>query len=261
MDRRSFLRSTALVAGGAIAGGSAMRVVDGRSRDNTGADDAGSTPGRRSPLNTPAVISRVEMREQLVALTFDGGPMPGNTDAILDILKREKIRATFNIVGERAHKYVETFRRTSAEGHEIGNNSWSRPTLADLTASEVSSELRRTDDFIERVTTKRPRYVRPPHGDVSADVLNVSSSLGYDVLLWSLQLHESSASPEEAVRYVGNKVIPGTILLVHDTTPPNAPAGLASLPSLIDEIRRRGYTFVTVKELVSAGNPIQSDAL
>lgn len=258
MNRRSVLKGAALVAVGGVVGGGVVRALDWAG-DPSGSDGTGfgrSVAG--SGVDTPRVFSRVETGESLVALTFDDGPS-SSTKGILDVLDQRNVRATFNIIGERVQGRTDLLRREDVR-HDLGNHTWSHRQLAGLSPKEIDSELRRTDDIIDRVTGKQPRYLRPPGGGVSPEVLSAASAFGYDVLLWSLQLPGRDRYPDP-VQYVVNHIHPGAIILAHDGDSPSGSATLNALPRLIDRIKDLGYVFVTVSELTSAGNPVQGDAI
>lgn len=258
MDRRTFLRSAALMAGGAALGGGAVAALTSR----RAGDEADLGLGRPravggSGLDTPRVFSRVETGETLVALTFDDGPS-AVTGAVLDVLDDRGVRATFNIVGDHVGSQTELLRRQMGR-HDIGNHTWSHRPLAGRSATDIDGELRRTDDLIDRVTGERPRYLRPPGGEVTPEILTAASAFGYDVLLWSVQLPASGARPDP-VQHVLDNLHPGAIVLAHEGADLTGSGAQDPLPRLIDGIRDRGYVLVPVSELVSAGNPVQGDA-
>lgn len=257
MNRRSFLKGGALLATGSAIGAGAAVFARGQSGDaNSGSEGSGGAVVRPG-LDTPRVFSQVETGETLVALTFDDGPSVATT-ALLDVLDRHQVRATFNIVGNQVRQQTELLRRQMVR-HDIGNHTWSHRPLAGLTASEIDAELRRTDDLIDRITGERPRYLRPPGGTVTPQVLTAASAFGYDVLLWSVQL-PSLDRRRDPVQYVLDNLHAGAIVLMHDSGAAIGQASLDALPKLIDRARELGYVFATVSELVSAGNPVQGDA-
>jgi peptidoglycan/xylan/chitin deacetylase (PgdA/CDA1 family) len=201
------------------------------------------------------VVWQVPVAEKLVALTFDDGPMPRNTPAILDILADKKVRATFMVVGKRVEQNPDLFRRELAGKHEIGNHTWAHKVLPLVDRDEVVKQMRRTDEIIEKLSGKRPTLFRPPRGCISGDCLTEASRLEYDVLMWSLQLHESAFDAAGNVKYITDNLRPGAVVLAHDYGNASRLVGLTALPELIDAVRDRGYTFVTASELLEAGRP------
>lgn len=268
MDRRGFLRAAGLVAGGAAVGavavdalgrgGSPAEDVLGRSRAVTG-----------TGLNAPRVFSRVQTGDQLVALTLDDGPA-ATTLAVLEMLRRKQVPATFDVVGNRLQQHTDLLRQMHNDLHDIGNHTWSHRVLAGLTAADIDPELRKTDVLIENITGDRPRYVRPPGGEVTPELLTVASEFGYDVLLWSVQLHVPLEVPAGAggappaadpVQYVLDNLQPGAVILAHDLGTLSGTGSHDALPRLIDGARAKGYRFLTVSQLVAAGTPLQGDAV
>ena len=263
MDRRTFLRTSALVAGGAIAGGVAVEALNGGPGTGStalGRDRANLTG---SGLNTPRVFSRVQTGDLSVALTLDDGPAAASTAAVLKLLKQHGVTATFDVVGNRVQSSTtELLRQMGREGHEIGNHTWSHRVLAGLPIADIDPELRKTDELIAAVTGNRPRYVRPPGGEVTPELLTVASGFGYDVVLWSVQLHAPAESPTaDPVKYVLDNLQPGAIILAHDLGDLSGTGASDALPRLIKGVVDKGYRFLTISALVAAGTPVQSDAI
>jgi peptidoglycan-N-acetylglucosamine deacetylase len=263
VDRRDFLRASALVAGGAVAGAAGLDLVRGGSGGSDGAAvlgrDRASLTG--TGLDTPRVFSRVQTGDASIALTFDDGPAE-TTAAVLALLKARNVAATFDIVGNRvAPSYTEMLREMQNDLHDIGNHTWSHRRLAGLATTDIDQELRKTDELIDAITGNRPRYVRPPGGDVTPEVLTVASEFGYDVLLWSVQLHAPGTVAGDPVKYVLDNLQPGAIILAHDLGSLSGTAKGDALPRLIDGARAKGYRFLTVSELAAAGTPVQGDAV
>lgn len=268
LDRRGLLRGAALVAGGVVAGAGGLEVVRGR-----GGSGSASALGRSSTsvtgtgLDTPRVFSRVQTGDLLVALTLDDGPAD-TTAGVLALLKDRGVLATFDIVGNRVQDRTELIRQMTGDGHDLGNHTWSHRDLSGLTAAEIDPELRRTDELIQAITGDRPRYVRPPGGQVTPELLTVASEFGYDVLLWSVQLHvptsasgSTSSETSDPVEYVLDNLQPGAIVLAHDLGTLAGTGAGDALPRFIDGARAKGYLFETVSRLVAAGNPQQGDAV
>lgn len=174
------------------------------------------------------------------------------------MLDEQQVRATFDIVGSNVGQQPDLLRRQMSR-HDLGNHTWSHRALTGLTAAEIDAELRRTDDLIDRVTGERPRCLRPRGGEVTPQILTAASAFGYDVLLWSIQVPAGTRAADP-VQYVLDHLHPGAIVLAHDPGIRTA-GGPDGLTRLIRGARALGYVFSTVSELVSAGNPVQGDAL
>jgi peptidoglycan/xylan/chitin deacetylase (PgdA/CDA1 family) len=191
---------------------------------------------------------------------------------VLKMLHDLQVPATFDVVGNRLQEHTELLRQMHNDLHDIGNHTWSHRVLAGLTAADIDPELRKTDELIQNITGDRPRYVRPPGGEVTPELLTVASEFGYDVLLWSVQLHvplEAPASAEpgrrpaatDPVQYVLDNLQPGAIILGHDLGSLSGTGAGDALPRLISGARAKGYRFLTVSQLVAAGTPLQGDAV
>jgi peptidoglycan/xylan/chitin deacetylase (PgdA/CDA1 family) len=120
-----------------------------------------------------------------VWITFDDGPHPLHTPSMLDTLKRHNVQATFFLVGNCAERRPEIVRRAVAEGHFIGNHSYSHPFLTRLDRAAIQREIMRADEVLSPFR-QGAKLFRPPHGDHDAVVDEVTSAAGYQTILWNL---------------------------------------------------------------------------
>ncbi len=194
-------------------------------------------------------ISRQSMRENLCAITFDDGPS-ANTGHLLDLLAAYNVPATFFLLGKNAALRPQMVRRIVAEGHEVGNHSWSHPKLRALTREQQREELGRTDALLRELGVV-PRHMRPPYGAYNEDTLAVVEELGLSVLLWSQDSHDWRRLPANYAllpNTMGHVYATGTlrgIFLFHDTRRRT----VEDLPRIIHELRAGGcQRFVTVSE-------------
>ena len=214
-------------------------------------------------LPTSYVIQRTGDRPGLLALTFDDGPDPRWTPAILDILKREQVPATFFIIGKNGQAYPDLLRRILNEGHELGNHTFTHPNLGEMPLSLTELELNATQRLIESDTGRSTVLFRPPYfGDAEADKPQevepaiVAQNLGYvmvgvriDPNDWQLPV-----TPDQIVLRTVDRAIDknpdtrGEVILLHDSGGDRS-ATVAALPQLIHELKARGFRFVPVSEL------------
>ncbi len=198
----------------------------------------------------PAVpCARVATREPVVALTFDDGPHATLTPQLLDVLKAHGVRATFFVIGMNVEQNPDVLRRIAAEGHEIGNHSWSHPNLAKLPEAAFRAQLQDTHDLIARTVGQGPLFMRPPYGDLTPAQGNLAAAdFGYRVVLWSVDPDDwKEPSRPVLLHRVFSGAKPGDIILLHDIHAPTVEA----VPALIEGLRRRGLRFVTVSELLA----------
>lgn len=194
---------------------------------------------------------------KIVALTFDDGPDPAYTPAILDILKEYNVPATFFMVGRHVEQYPGLARRIADEGHTLGNHTWSHRSLVPLSVDYTRSEIMRSHEMIEQVTGVTPKYFRPPRGVYSAFALDLLRKEGYTTVLWNLTSQDWAELPARRIAaQVLNRTGPGSILLFHDSGNLISAEGgdrintLRALPRVIEGLQEEGYRFMTIEELV-----------
>ncbi|MFZ4150769.1 polysaccharide deacetylase family protein [Streptomyces pseudogriseolus] len=205
----------------------------------------------RATTDVKARFGTVDCREaRCIALTFDAGP--GEHSArLLDILAEERVPATFFLLGERhIDTYPELVRRMADEGHEVASHTWTHRILTELEPEEIREELERTNDAIERLTGRRPTLMRPPQGRTDDTVHGISRELGLSEVLWSVTAKDyATADPDLITRRVLAQSSRDGIILLHDLYDGTVPA----VPGIIDALKRRGYVFVTVPQLLAPG--------
>src|SRR5579863_2633620 len=193
--------------------------------------------------------SQVDCHGRLcVALTFDDGPSPSDTPRLLDILRVKQVPATFFVVGERAERHPEIVRRACAEGHLVGNHTWSHPPLfCFLTPRRLHAEIERGEESIERICGYRPRYFRSPVGLRHPLLGPYLQDAGLEYISWRIRTWDTFGSKSDVLagRILDN-VASGDIVMLHDQLNGGAGEMLDALPRIIDQLRGRGYEFVTV---------------
>jgi len=201
-------------------------------------------------------IAEVPTREKVVALTFDDGPHPDFTPAILDALEMYQVKATFFMIGERMQKYPQIVERVVADGHAIGNHTYDHPhDLESLASPEVIRELDDCEQIIEQMTGRRTHLFRPPRGLLNGTILTIAKEEGYQTILWTVSAdHHDAPTPEAMAKRVLEHVRPGAIILAHDGTFASRIRDVRATPLIISELQRRGYRFVTVPELLGKGS-------
>lgn len=182
-----------------------------------------------------------------IALTFDDGPHPVMTEKLLAVLKEEGVPGTFFVVGKMAVRYPWIVQEIAREGNEVANHSFSHTNLARVDNQRLLNELGQTRNIIRRLTGQDSVLFRPPGGDYTRHMLKVTTKAGYHMVLWSVLTKDVSGSSVEAMRRrILKTSTDGTIVLMH--------SGISNtvdmLPGVIEELRRQGYHFVTVSQLL-----------
>lgn len=181
-----------------------------------------------------------------VALTFDDGPGK-HTSRLLDTLAEKQVKATFFLVGRSVGTHPDVVRREVAEGHVVGNHTWSHPDLSKLGTDQITDELTSTADAVEAASGVRPTLVRPPYGATSDTVTSVLSQRNEPSILWNVDTEDwkNKDSAQTSERALAG-VRPGAILLMHDIHASTVDA----VPGIVDGLRAAGYTLVTVPDLL-----------
>ena len=191
-------------------------------------------------------------KAKCVALTFDAGPSE-NTNRLLDILKREKVHATFFMLGkDHIEKRPAEVKRIDAEGHELANHTWSHQILTDIKPETAWREISRVQDAVRKITGKSPRLMRPPQGRTDEGVSKISKELGVAQVLWSVTAKDYQTNDSALItKRVLEQTERDGIILLHDIYRGTVPA----VPGILKELKKRGYTVVTVSQLLSPAKP------
>jgi peptidoglycan/xylan/chitin deacetylase (PgdA/CDA1 family) len=181
-----------------------------------------------------------------VALTFDDGPHPKTTPALLDLLKKSNVKATFFVVGEMAEKHPELVRREVADGHLVANHTFHHVNLTRVPEEQVLTEWQACNDVLRSITGRPVRFCRPPGGDYDSTVINAAQAAGLTTVLWTDDPGDY-ASPGDQVldKRIYRSISNGGIILLHD----GIQQTLDVLPQIIRTLKREGYRFVTVDEM------------
>ncbi len=193
-----------------------------------------------------------ECSEKLVALTFDDGPHKFRTDEILDVLKKYNVKATFFVVGTMAKEYPHLIKRELAEGHEIGNHTYSHYNLKRLDTATLAREIELTEEAIFEACEYRPKLFRPPEGWCTENIVSVAGRMDYDVILWNIDtLDWAHTESNKIYECVSSSIRPGSIILFHDYVSGKSPT-IDALEMIIPRLLDEGYRFVTVSDLIAS---------
>ena len=194
-----------------------------------------------------------DTQEKKIYLTFDCGYENGNTETILDALKKHKAPATFFVVGHFLKSEPNLIRRMVEEGHIVGNHTWSHPDMTKISSLDAfSKELSQVEELYKETTGKdMVKFYRPPQGKYSTQNLKMAQELGYKTFFWSLAYvdwnQDQQPTQEEAFDKLLNRVHPGAIVLLHTTSSTNGQI----MDELLQKWEDMGYTFHSLEELIS----------
>ena len=202
----------------------------------------------RSRLFGPNV-SRLPSSERVVALTFDDGPHPDVTPRVLEILRGHGVHATFFVIGKWAERHPELVRRIAEDGHVVGNHSYAHSyRFWALLPSALERELGRTERAIEAASGARSRWFRAPVGMKSPWLSVVLRRRGLRLASWNVRfLDRGPADPARIRKRLRRRLVPGSILLLHDghdRKPAGNPAVVACLPVILASLHELGYRCV-----------------
>ena len=185
-----------------------------------------------------------EPEKKYVALTFDDGPNPASTARLLDGLAERGAKATFFLIGEQIEANAALVQRMAAEGHQVGNHTWSHVRLAEAEAPVVKEQLVKTDTALRTLLGENDYWVRVPYGLIRDDQRSLFSQ---PLIQWSVDPEDWRLRDADAVTdFVLEQVQPGDIILLHDSLEPSVDAALR----IVDALQQQGYTFLTVRELL-----------
>ena len=209
--------------------------------------------GMTADAASSTFVTKGATTSKVVALTFDDGSDGGNITKILSILKSNNVKATFFLTGAGANNHPQLIKNiaTATPSHQIGNHSYTHPDFTKLTATQMTSELSKTETLIKSLTgrTTKPIF-RAPFGASNSAVLAAVGNAGYTkTIQWNLDTTDWKGISSTAIlaRVVPN-IVPGSIVLMH--TGVGAPGTPTALPSMISQLKAKGYKFVTVSELL-----------
>ena len=190
-----------------------------------------------------------------VTLTFDDGPSP-DTERILDVLATHKLSATFFMIGCHVERLPQTAQRVVAEGHEIGNHSYSHPIYLYRSAHETGRQLERAQAVITDVTGVRPRLVRPPCGVRTRAYFRMAQKLGLRTVQWDVAGFDwKKRNAKQIARDVLRRASAGSIILLHDgdsEAKEDRQQTIAALPLIIEGLRARDLHIVPLRQLLAS---------
>ena len=196
-------------------------------------------------------VYSVERSDRRVALTFDVAWGDETTDEVLALLEENGVKATFFFVGTFAEKYPDSVKKIAAAGHEIGNHSYDHTDPTRCDTEELTKDMRRCNELLERLTGIVPKLYRAPSGAYSDRSITAAESLGMTSVQWDADsIDWKDPTPDEIVERIRSALHPGSILLFHL----GKQNTLQALPKVLTLFVEGHYQPVTVSELLLSGN-------
>lgn len=186
-----------------------------------------------------------------IALTFDDGPNSKATPQILDILNKNGVKATFFVLGKYAEKNNAILKRIGSDGHLIGNHTYTHASGLITDMSKIKRELTRTNFVVAKYTGQNVKYFRPPFGFENWRFLSEAEMDDFSIVLWSLDAGDwNKKSVQDITERILRRSTNGTIILLHDGGA-SREAVIGALPIVIKGLKKKGFRFVTIDEMVS----------
>lgn len=192
-----------------------------------------------------------------VALTFDDGPHPRWTRAVLELLAARGVKATFFMVARKAEQHPDVVRELQEQGHSVELHSYAHDRLFALRgARRVRDDLERGVVTLERLTGRRPSLFRPPIGHTNPTIASIADDLDLTIVAWSARGLDglAGARPDRVAARVRRGLRPGAIVLLHDSPEEgdSEPAAVRALPAVLDAIAARGLEVVPLQSFIEA---------
>jgi chitin deacetylase len=194
---------------------------------------------------------KVNSAQKVVALTFDDGPWENSTSKVLGVLKKNNVKATFFVVGKQVERHPQMLKQMVANGHAIGNHTWSHQ-YHHFNQSTAAREIDNTASLVYKITGVKTSLFRPPAGILGNGLAAYAHQKKYAVVMWSVDSKDWRSwhmTPQRMVGSIVKDAKPGGIILLHDGGGDRSHT-VQALPKLIAQLKKRGYKFVTVPELL-----------
>lgn len=209
-----------------------------------------ATPEELKKYNTYYVG---DSSEKVIYLTFDAGYENGNTQPILEALKKHNVPATFFVVGHYLESAPELVKQMVTDGHFVGNHTYHHLDMSSIASREsFEKEMKDVEDKFREITgSEMARFYRPPQGKYSTKNLEMAKDMGYDTFFWSLAYvdwyQDKQPSHDEAFKKLVGRIHPGAIVLLHSTSRTNGEI----LDELLTKWEEMGYTFRTLEDFAN----------
>ncbi|OPA73149.1 polysaccharide deacetylase family sporulation protein PdaB [Paenibacillus selenitireducens] len=213
---------------------------------------------------SPSAVYSVPTEKKVVALTFDISWGDKRTEPILKILEEKGLnKATFFLSSPWSKTHTDLVKKIADSGYEIGSHGHKHVNYSSLSDEEIQKQIKTAHGILTELTGKTPNLIRMPNGDFDKRVLRIANNLNYKVIQWDTDsLDWKNPGVDNIVNRVVNNAHPGDIILMHASD--SCKETHLALPAIIDQLRAKGYEFVTVSELLNQtdikGNPVKDQS-
>jgi len=185
-------------------------------------------------------------KENKIYLTFDDGPIPNVTEWVLDILKKEEIKATFFCIGDNINKNPEIFKRIISEGHAVGNHTFNHLKGWNLTTQEYLENTIRCEETISMTSesNQKSKIFRPPYGKIKLSQSRKIRKLGYKIIMWDILSvdYDKEVPAAQCLENIKKNTVSGSIIVCHDSIKAFKNLEYA-LPKAISYLKNKGFVF------------------
>lgn len=205
--------------------------------------------GEEVPVLKMQPIYQGNVNKKAVALVFNIDWGEEYLPEILRILSHRQVRATFFPTGQWAIKFPDLVKQIVREGHEIGNHGYGHLHVDNLSREENRRDIKQAEEVLISLTGRKPVFYAPPYGENKPHVVAAAADLGYKFIMWTVNTGDylPGIKPEDIIKIVVSHSQNGAIILLH----PTAPTAQA-LPEIINHLQERGYSLVTVSEILNS---------
>jgi peptidoglycan-N-acetylglucosamine deacetylase len=195
------------------------------------------------------IVCKANTDKKEIAISFDDGPAENYTQKILAILNTENVKATFFCIGNRIAGNEAILKQVQADGHIIGNHSYSHHFWFDMYSTQkMQDDLKQMDAEMERVTGLKPKLFRPPYGVTNPNLAKAIKNGGYTPVGWSVRSMDTVIKDgKKLLDKINEGIKPGAVFLFHDTSKTT----LDVLPEFIQEVKKRGYNIIPLDKLLA----------
>lgn len=195
------------------------------------------------------IVCKAEIDKKEIAISFDDGPAENYTPQVLNVLKKENVKATFFCIGNRIEGNEAILKQVHEDGHIIANHSYSHHFWFDMYSSKkMLKDLQQMDVEMEKATGLKPKLFRPPYGVTNPNLAKAIKKGGYTPVGWNVRSLDTVAKDEkQLLDKIINGIKPGAVFLFHDT----CKITLDVLPEFIKEVKNRGYVIIPLDKLLA----------